>query len=129
MKNADSQNELRLSSEELILKAVANNEGTIASNGAFSAITGERTGRSPNDRFIVKESTTSDLIDWGSINKPIEEDVFDKLWDKVESYLFEKEKYVSDVHVGSHEEHYLPVKVTTETAWHGLFARLIFVVP
>ena len=129
MKNADNLNELRLSSEELISKAVENNEGTIASNGAFSAITGDRTGRSPNDRFIVQESTTSDLIDWGSINKPFDENSFDKLWNKVESYLFEKERYVSEVHVGSHDEHYLPVKVTTETAWHGLFARLIFVVP
>ena len=87
MKNADNLNELRLSSEELISKAVENNEGTIASNGAFSAITGDRTGRSPNDRFIVQESTTSDLIDWGSINKPFDENSFDKLWNKVESYL------------------------------------------
>ena len=129
MKNADNVNELRLSTEELILQAVENNEGVIASNGAFSATTGERTGRSPNDRFIVQESTTSDLIDWGTINRPFDEDKFEKLWNKVESYIFEKNRYVSEVHVGSHDDHYLPVKVTTETAWHGLFARLIFVVP
>ena len=129
MKNADNVNELRLSTEELILQAVENNEGVIASNGAFSATTGERTGRSPNDRFIVQESTTSDLIDWGTINRPFDENKFEKLWNKVESYIFEKNRYVSEVHVGSHDDHYLPVKVTTETAWHGLFARLIFVVP
>jgi phosphoenolpyruvate carboxykinase (ATP) len=51
------------------------------------------------------------------------------LWDKVESYLSKKNRYTSQLHVGSHEDHYLPIKVTTETAWHGLFARLIFVVP
>jgi len=125
----DSLKAHHLSSEELIVEAVRNNEGIIASNGAFSTATGERTGRSPNDRFIVQEATTSDLIDWGNINKPFESNKFDLLWDKVETYLTKKNRYVSHLHVGSHEDHYLPIKVTTETAWHGLFARLIFVVP
>jgi len=125
----DSIKAHHLSSEELIVEAVRNNEGIIASNGAFSTSTGERTGRSPNDRFIVQEATTSDLIDWGDINKPFESNKFDLLWDKVETYLTKKNRYVSHLHVGSHEDHYLPIKVTTETAWHGLFARLIFVVP
>ena len=129
MSNMDSIKAHHLSSEELIVEAVRNNEGIIASNGAFSTSTGERTGRSPNDRFIVQEATTSDLIDWGDINKPFESNKFDLLWDKVETYLTKKNRYVSHLHVGSHEDHYLPIKVTTETAWHGLFARLIFVVP
>ena len=129
MSNTDSIKAHHLSSEELIVEAVRNNEGIIASNGAFSTSTGERTGRSPNDRFIVQEPTTADLIDWGDINKPFESNKFDLLWDKVETYLTKKNRYVSHLHVGSHEDHYLPIKVTTETAWHGLFARLIFVVP
>ena len=129
MSNTDSIKAHHFSSEELIVEAVRNNEGIIASNGAFSTTTGERTGRSPNDRFIVQEATTSDLIDWGDINKPFESNKFDLLWDKVETYLTKKNRYVSHLHVGSHEDHYLPIKVTTETAWHGLFARLIFVVP
>jgi len=129
MSNTDSIKAHHFSSEELIVEAVRNNEGIIASNGAFSTTTGERTGRSPNDRFIVQEATTSDLIDWGDINKPFESNKFDLLWDKVEIYLTKKNRYVSHLHVGSHEDHYLPIKVTTETAWHGLFARLIFVVP
>ena len=119
----------KLSTEELIQKAIENNEGVIASNGAFAANTGERTGRSPNDRFIVQEPGTSDLIDWGIVNKPFDEGKFDSLWNKVESYMAERDRYVSMVHVGSHDDHYLPVKVTTETAWHSLFSRLIFVVP
>ena len=118
-----------LTNDELIQKAVDNNEGVIADNGAFSTATGARTGRSPNDRFIVKESTTSDLIDWGEVNKPFDEVKFDVLWDKVERYMAEKDRYASKVHVGSHADHYLPVNVTTETAWHSLFSRLIFVVP
>ena len=129
MSNTDSIKAHHLCSEELIVEAVRNNEGIIASNGAFSTSTGERTGRSPNDRFIVQEATTSDLIDWGDINKPFESNKFDLLWDKVETYLTKKNRYVSHLHVGSHEDHYLPIKVTTETAWHGLFAKLIFVVP
>ena len=71
---------LSLSNEELIQEAVNNDEGVIASNGAFSTSTGERTGRSPNDRFIVKEAGTKNLIDWGEINKPFEEEKFDALW-------------------------------------------------
>ena len=129
MNNSNHVKAMHLSSEELIEEAVKNNEGVIASNGAFSTSTGERTGRSPNDRFIVQESTTSDLIDWGNINKPFESGKFDLLWDKVDAYLSNKNRYTSNLHVGSHEDHYLPIKVTTETAWHGLFARLIFVVP
>ena len=129
MSNTDSIKAHHFSSEELIVEALRNNEGIIASNGAFSTTTGERTGRSPNDRFIVQEATTSDLIDWGDINKPFESNKFDLLWDKVEIYLTKKNRYVSHLHVGSHEDHYLPIKVTTETAWHALFARLIFVVP
>ena len=129
MNNSNHVKAMHLSSEELIEEAVKNNEGVIASNGAFSTSTGERTGRSPNDRFIVQEPTTSSLIDWGDINKPFESDKFDLLWDKVDAYLSNKNRYTSNLHVGSHEDHYLPIKVTTETAWHGLFARLIFVVP
>ena len=118
---------LELTTEELIQSAVDNNEGIIASNGAFSTSTGKRTGRSPNDRFIVQEPGTDNLIDWGEVNKPFDEDKFDLLWNKVESYLAERNRYSSKVHVGSHDEHYLPANIITETAWHSLFARLIFV--
>ena len=73
-----------LNTEDLIKAAIENGEGTIASNGALSLETGARTGRSPNDRFIVKEDSTSHLIDWGDINKPFDADKFSLLWDKVD---------------------------------------------
>ena len=124
-----TSHELDLSNEELIKIAVDNGEGVIANNGALSTVTGERTGRSPNDRFIVQEPGTSELIDWGEVNKPFDDNKFDALWNKIETYMSESDRYISHVHVGSHEQHYLPVKVITETAWHSFFARLIFVCP
>ena len=129
MNESNTAQAFHLNNEKLIAHAVKNNEGIIASNGAFATSTGTRTGRSPNDRFIVDEPSTSSLIDWGEINKPFSSEKFDLLWDKVDNYLSNRNRYISNLHVGSHQEHYLPIKVTTETAWHGLFARLIFVVP
>ena len=124
-----SQESIRISTDQLIDAAVANKEGIIASNGAFSTTTGDRSSRSPEDRFIVKEAHTEDLIEWGEVNRPFDREKFNSLWDKVESYLAKRSSYISDVHVGAHPEHYLPVQVTTETAWHSLFARLIFISP
>lgn len=119
----------QLSTQELLDKALENHEGVVASNGALSVTTGNRTGRSPNDRFIVKESSTQDLIDWGDINKPFEVNEFDALWNKISAYLEEKDKYLSKVHVGAHKDHYLPIEIITETAWHSMFSHLIFVQP
>ena len=120
---------LELSNTRLIQHAVANGEGELVANGAFKSLTGSRTGRSPADRFIVKEGSTSDQIDWGEINKPFDPEHFDKLWDKVSDYLDNKNHYLSNVHVGANKEHYIPVEVKTEKAWHSLFSKLIFIVP
>ena len=118
-----------LNTEDLINAAIENGEGTIASNGALSLVTGARTGRSPNDRFIVQEDSTSHLIDWGEINRPFDAEKFSLLWDKVDAYLAEKNRYLSKVHVGAHEDHYIPVNVTAESASHSMFSQLIFISP
>lgn len=120
---------LDLPNAKLIESAVANAEGTLTDTGAFLALTGNRTGRSPKDRFIVKESSTADKIDWGEVNRPFESDHFDTLWNKVSDYLDNKDHYISNVHVGANKDHYIPVKVKTEKAWHSLFSKLIFIVP
>ena len=129
MDNSNLSQVYELSTEELIEAAVANNEGIIASNGALSLETGARTGRSPNDRFIVEEDSTSQLIDWGNINKPFDSEKFSLLWNKVDAYLAEKDRYLSKVHVGAHADHYIPVNVVAESASHSMFSRLIFITP
>ncbi len=120
---------LKLSNDELIIKALEQNEGVLAENGALTVTTGLRTGRSPNDRFIVEESSTAADIDWGDINLPFDPVKFDALWVKVSDYLSKKDVFHSDVHVGAHEEFYVPIKITTQTAWQSLFSKLIFIDP
>ena len=118
-----------LPSAALAERAVLRGEGRFASNGAVVVATGKRTGRSPKDRFIVHEPASAPHIDWGSVNQPVAPQVFAALWERVQAHLRQRETYVASLHVGAHEEHYLPVRVTTEYAWHALFAKALFISP
>ena len=126
---AAPQAHVNLSSAELIERAVARGEGRLSANGALVVNTGLRTGRSPKDRYIVDEPTTRDSIDWGSVNRPFDADKFSALWARVEEHLESRDHFVAELHVGSDATHYLPVRVTTETAWQNLFGRTMFVRP
>ena len=118
-----------LPNAELIERAVKRGEGVLDKNGALVVETGKRTGRSPNDRFIVKEPTTENDIDWGKVNKPFDSDKFDALWDRVEAYLSTQEHFLSHLQVGSDPEHALWLEVRTQTAWQHVFARNLFIIP
>ena len=118
-----------ISIDELIEESLSRGEGEIAANGALLVKTGKRTGRSPLDRFIVKDETTSSEVDWGDVNKPFDQDKFSALWTKVEGYLSQKDTFVSDLHVGEHSKFYVPVTIKTEWAWHNLFGRQMFIRP
>ncbi len=119
-----------LSIQELVDHSLRRKEGVLSAAEALSVLTGARTGRSPKDRFIVRDKATVNQIDWGDVNRPIAPGVFQSLWDKVLDYLSgEEEIFVSHLRVGADDAHYLPVKVITQAAWHSLFARHLFVVP
>jgi phosphoenolpyruvate carboxykinase (ATP) len=118
-----------ISIDELIEESLSRGEGEIAANGALLVKTGKRTGRSPLDRFIVKDETTASEVDWGDVNKPFKQENFSSLWEKVEGYLSQKDTFVSNLHVGEHSEYYVPVTIKTEWAWHNLFGRQMFIRP
>ncbi|MDP5147807.1 MULTISPECIES: phosphoenolpyruvate carboxykinase [Shewanella] len=128
---ADVSNRVHLNptTAQLVEIALLRGEGQLTANGALVAKTGERTGRSPNDRFIVKESGSESEIEWGNVNRPFDAGKFDALWGRVEAYLADKELFMSELEVGADDDHYLPIKVTTEYAWHQIFARNLFITP
>ena len=109
--------------------ALRKGEGLLGADGQFVVETGEHTGRSPKDKFFVREPGSETNLDWGDTNKPIDAATFDALFDRVAAYLCEREIYTLDAYVGADERYRLPLRVITEYAWHSLFARNLFITP
>lgn len=116
-----------LTVEELLEHALKNKEGELAQNGAFNALTGKRTGRSPKDRFIVKDQITTEKVEWGKVNQPMSTETFNVLWSEAVDYLKQHVVYTGHYAVGADSRFEIPVKVITELAWHNLFAHNLFI--
>ena len=112
----------------LIARSLARGEGILAANGALVVKTGEPSGRSPENRFIVEEPEAADVL-WGAVNKPCTPALFEKLLGKARGYLHDRDLYVFDGFAGAERNYRLPVRIVADATWHALFAHTLFVRP
>ena len=115
-----------LSDAVLYEAAIQRGEGILAAEGPLVCRTGQHTGRSPNDKFVVKDATSDQHVHWGNVNRPIAPEKFDALHRDMMAYLQDKELYVLDAWAGADSAYRLPIRVVNEFAWHNLFARNMF---
>ena len=116
-----------LHTSALYEETIRRHEGIIAHLGPLVVRTGHHTGRSPNDKFLVKEPTSEEHIWWGKVNRPFAEDRFNELHRRLVSYLQMKDVFVQDSWAGADPEYRIPIRIITEYAWHSLFARNMFI--
>jgi phosphoenolpyruvate carboxykinase (ATP) len=116
-----------LSVPQLVEAAIARGEASLADNGALVALTGARTGRSPRDKFIVRDDTTAGTVDWGKVNQPFDPEKFEALLQRVVAHMRERDLYVLDLRAGADDQYRLPVQIIAEYAWHALFVKQLFV--
>jgi phosphoenolpyruvate carboxykinase (ATP) len=115
-----------LSTAALYEAAVRDGEGMIAAEGPLVVSTGTHTGRSPKDKFIVREPSSEANVWWGDVNHPISEEHYDKLRARLMAYLGQRRLYSQDLFIGAHPQHRRSLRVYTETAWASIFARNLF---
>jgi phosphoenolpyruvate carboxykinase (ATP) len=119
-----------LEAPELVQAAIRREEGELAHMGPFVAVTKPHTGRSPNDKFVVKESSTEKDVDWGKVNQPLTEAHFDTLLSDVRGYLNGLgELFVEDLYCGAEAAYRLSCRYVTPNAWHANFVRNMFIRP
>lgn len=118
-----------LSSEELVQISLDKEQGQLSSAGALAVDTGEFTGRSPKDRFIVKDDVTKDAVWWGDINIPFDADKFDQLYNKVTAYLSGKELYARNASACADPSYKMNITVVNEYPWSNMFAYNMFLRP
>lgn len=115
-----------LSPAELVERAVLAGEGELVDGGAFAAITAPHTGRSPNDRFVVREPGSDPAIWWGPVNRPIDEEAFARLRADLCERLADQDLFVRDMWAGADPDYRVAVRTVTPSAWHNLFAHNMF---
>src|SRR5450432_243146 len=112
----------------LVEHSIRRGEAKVAANGSLVGYT-NRTGRSPKDKFIVKDEITAGKVAWGAVNAPIEAEKFDALYERVMEHLRGRELFVQDLFCGADPAYRLPVRIVNEYAWHNLFVRQLFLRP
>lgn len=115
--------------EELHTETLKKGMGREADSGALAIDTGEFTGRSPQDRFIVEDDITRDRVWWGKVNKPFDPEKFDKLYDKIMAYLSGKDVYVRDSYACADTNYRTDIRVINEYPWSNLFVYNMFLRP
>lgn len=113
----------------LIEEAVRRGEGILSDGGAFCATTAPYTGRSPDDKFVVREPSSEDRIWWGKINQPIDERSYDRLRAKIVAHLGCHDRFVVDRYLGADSRYRVPLRVVSEQAWAAHFTRNMFIEP
>jgi len=116
-----------LSTPALYEHAVQRHEGMVAHLGPLVVRTGQYTGRSPKDRYIVKEPSTQEKVSWGKVNLPFDPRAYEVLRARLTAYLQGKDLFVQDCYAGADPEHRVPIRVVNETAWANLFVRNMFI--
>ncbi len=118
-----------LSVAALYEEAVRRHEAVIAAAGPLVAATGKHTGRSAQDKFVVRDETTESRVNWGEVNKPFTVEKYRALKARVIEHLKSRELFIQELSVGADPSYRQPVRVVTERAWHSLFARNMFLPP
>lgn len=122
-----SKLQVNLSVSKLVELAIQRNEGMFSSSGAFCVKTGRFTGRSPDDRYIVDDDLTHNTVNWGKINHPISEEIFNVLYERIKNYIKEREVFIFEGTVGADKKFQIPLKVITDTAWQCVFSNIMFI--
>ena len=116
-----------LDPEQLQHQSIQLGQGKLIQEGALVVKTGAFTGRSPKDKFIVKDAITINAVDWGTVNIPISTEIFNQLYEKMIAYLSDKEIWIREVSACAYPEFNLPIEVINETPWANLFCHNLFI--
>ena len=110
----------------LVERIVSRREGVLAHEGSVIVRTGDHTGRSANDKFIVDCGEPAKVIDWGKVNKPLSCEQYERLYLRMTAYFQGRDIFIQDTNAVAHPDYRLPIRVVTENAWHSLFTRNMF---
>src|SRR5947209_8762223 len=116
-----------LGAAQLVEHAIQRREGSLAEEGSLVVHTGQFTGRSPKDKFIVRDETTDPTVQWGAVNQPMSEAHFERLYARMAKFWQGHDVYVQDCFVGADPAYAIPVRIVSQLAWHSLFGRQLFI--